>query len=324
MRSLHLFFQTLFQVIQAAVVRALRQMYLHGAMFTTSCMVISVVAFSMACFGGSGKNAFAAGAGVQTEEDKLGYGLGSSLIGEGPRDGLGGQRADAEAFGDGAVLEGWLASQDQPGAGVYGSLAKGMTGKAEEGSEKGSALIGDVLKEDTLVKLESEQAVRDRVGQAQKEIRVQQVADAARQAEEAVRKKEEEARRAALRIPYSEEDYQVMLQIVQAEAGGCDSRGKILVANVIMNRVRSSEFPDDITSVVYEKSQFSPVSNGSINRVQVTEDTIECVNRALDGEDYSQGALYFMNRSASYDGNVRWFDGSLSFLFSHGGHEFFK
>lgn len=324
MLSLHSFFQTLFQAIPAIGVKAFRQMYLHGAMLTTGCMVISVVAFSMACFGGSGENAFAAGAQVQTGEEKPGYGLGAALLGEGPRDGLGGQRTNAEAFGDGAMLEDWLARSKQPEPETYGRSAGQGTGKTEESCEKGSILIGDVLKEDTMMKLESEQAVRERVGQAQKEIRVQQVADAARQAKEEVQRKEEEARRAALRIPYSEADYQVMLQIVQAEAGGCDSRGKILVANVIMNRVRSSEFPDDITSVVYEKSQFSPVSNGSINRVQVTKDTIECVNRALDGEDYSQGALYFMNRSASYDGNVRWFDGSLSFLFSHGGHEFFK
>ncbi len=116
----------------------------------------------------------------------------------------------------------------------------------------------------------------------------------------------------------------MLLRIVQAEAGGCDSTGKILVANVIMNRVRSSQFPDNITDVVYERSQFSPVGDGSINRVTVSQDTIECVNRALDGEDHSQGALYFMNRSASYSGNVSWFDRKLTYLFHHDGHEFFK
>lgn len=125
------------------------------------------------------------------------------------------------------------------------------------------------------------------------------------------------------RIAYDEQDYEVMLKIVQAEAGGCDSTGKILVANVIMNRVESAGFPDDITSVVYERSQFSPVSSGAIDRVQVTRDTVECVDRALKGEDHSQGALYFMNRRASGD-NAKWFDRKLTFLFSHDGHEFFK
>ncbi|MCI8888656.1 MAG: cell wall hydrolase [Hungatella sp.] len=120
------------------------------------------------------------------------------------------------------------------------------------------------------------------------------------------------------------EDYQVLLKIVEAEAGVCDSKGKILVANVVLNRVRSKEFPDTIQEVVYQPSQFSPVSNGSINTCEVTSQTVDCVNRALAGEDYSQGALYFMNRGASKTGAVRWFDGRLTFLFSHQSHEFFK
>ena len=123
---------------------------------------------------------------------------------------------------------------------------------------------------------------------------------------------------------YTESDYNVLLRIVQAEAGGCDMTGKILVANVILNRVESDEFPDTITDVVYEKRQFSPVSNGSINRCKVEEETVEAVDRALAGEDYSEGALYFMNRRASSGSNVRWFDTHLDYLFQHGGHEFFK
>ena len=98
----------------------------------------------------------------------------------------------------------------------------------------------------------------------------------------------------------------------------------ILVANVIINRVRSPRFPNTIRGVVYQANQFSPVSNGSINRVRVTQETIDCVDRALAGEDYSQGALFFMNRGRSRSGAVGWFDRSLTYLFSHDGHEFFK
>ena len=123
---------------------------------------------------------------------------------------------------------------------------------------------------------------------------------------------------------YTESDYNVLLRIVQAEAGGCDMKGKILVANVILNRVESDEFPDTITDVVYEKRQFSPVSNGSINRCKVEQETVEAVDRALAGEDYSEGALFFMNRRASSGNNVSWFDTHLDYLFQHGGHEFFK
>lgn len=135
---------------------------------------------------------------------------------------------------------------------------------------------------------------------------------------------EEDPQAAEAFADYTESDYNVLLRIVQAEAGGCDMKGKILVANVILNRVESDEFPDTITDVVYEKRQFSPVSNGSINRCKVEEETVEAVDRALAGEDYSEGALYFMNRRASSGSNVRWFDTHLDYLFQHGGHEFFK
>lgn len=141
--------------------------------------------------------------------------------------------------------------------------------------------------------------------------------------EEEARRKAEEERRAARRIQVSDEDYQVMLRIVQAEAGICDEKGKILVADVIINRVLSDRFPDSVKSVVYQPSQFQPVSNGTINSVKVSAETIECVDRALEGEDYSQGALYFMNRRAS-GGASSWFDRRLTYLFAHDGHEFFK
>ena len=95
------------------------------------------------------------------------------------------------------------------------------------------------------------------------------------------------------------------------------------MADVIINRVLSKRFPNTVKGVVYQRSQFQPVSNGRINSVKVTPDTIRCVDRALDGEDYSNGALYFMNRQAS-GRQASWFDSSLTYLFAHGGHEFFK
>ena len=123
---------------------------------------------------------------------------------------------------------------------------------------------------------------------------------------------------------YSEGDYNVLLRIVQAEAGNCDIEGRVMVANVILNRVESGSFPNTITKVVYQKHQFSPVSNGSIKRCRVTSETVEAVDRALAGEDLTDGALYFMNRRASSKKNANWFDRHLEFLFKHGNHEFFR
>lgn len=126
----------------------------------------------------------------------------------------------------------------------------------------------------------------------------------------------------------SESDYDALIKIVEAEAGSEDETGKLLVANVVLNRVKSDQFPDTVTEVVYQrqggKVQFSPVGNGSIDSIVASAETIAAVERALAGEDVSQGALYFAARKAADPENMRWFDRSLTRLFAYGGHEFFN
>ena len=129
-------------------------------------------------------------------------------------------------------------------------------------------------------------------------------------------------------IRATDEDVENLMRIVQAEAGGEDRRGKLLVANVVINRVKSSKFPDNITDVVFQRkknvTQFSPVANGTIYRVKVSEETREAVYSALYGEDVSEGALFFMARKYAHPENAQWFDSNLVYLFSYGGHDFFK
>lgn len=125
----------------------------------------------------------------------------------------------------------------------------------------------------------------------------------------------------------SDEDYENLLQIVEAEAGTEDLKGKILVANVIMNRVNYPEFPDNVTDVIWQYiggvAQFSPVHDGRISEVVPTEETKEAVKQVLEGVDYSEGALFFIQKSAAAKGNIQWFDKSLTRLFKHGVHEFY-
>lgn len=126
----------------------------------------------------------------------------------------------------------------------------------------------------------------------------------------------------------TEQDISILERIVEAEAGGEDQDGKLLVANVVLNRVSSEDFPDTVEAVVFQKSkgvtQFSPVSDGRYDSVTVSEDTVEAVKRALGGEDISQGALYFAARKIADKTAMKWFDEQLTYLFVHGGHEFFR
>lgn len=125
----------------------------------------------------------------------------------------------------------------------------------------------------------------------------------------------------------SDSDYDVLVRIVEAEATGEDIKGKILVANVILNRVNHESFPDTVTDVVFEtcggSPQFSPTADGRFDTVEVTDESREAVNRALSGEDYSNGALYFSARSQADPENMNWFDSHLKWLFKYGGHEFY-
>lgn len=126
----------------------------------------------------------------------------------------------------------------------------------------------------------------------------------------------------------SEQDYDTLLRIVEAEAGGEDEDGKLLVANVVLNRVNNEKFPDTVTEVVMQRGkgvvQFSPTVDGRFQNVVISEETYEAVERALYGEDISQGALYFCARSRADSGKLRWFDKKLTRLFAYGNHEFFS
>lgn len=130
------------------------------------------------------------------------------------------------------------------------------------------------------------------------------------------------------RIKLSETDKNVLLRIVEAEATGEDITGKMLVANVILNRVKSDQFPDTVEQVVFQrkgnKYQFSPIRDGRYYEVSISEETKEAVERVLNGEDQSQGALYFMSRRYADSSNVRWFDNNLTKVMTYGTHEFFK
>ncbi len=121
-------------------------------------------------------------------------------------------------------------------------------------------------------------------------------------------------------------DYMTLLKIVEAEATGGDEKSKLLIANVVLNRVKDSRFPDTIYDVVWQRlsgsAQFQPTADGRINTVSVTDSTIKAVAKALNGEDPSQGALFFLARAHSDKENVEWFDQNLVKLYEYGGHEF--
>ncbi len=118
-------------------------------------------------------------------------------------------------------------------------------------------------------------------------------------------------------VPISLEDFDALCKIVHAEAGCEDLEGRILIANVVMNRVKSDIFPDDVKDVILQVGQFEPVTRGSYDHSTPDNLTKEAVIKALNGEDLSGGALYFQkSESKVWD--------THEYLFRHGSHSFYR
>lgn len=120
----------------------------------------------------------------------------------------------------------------------------------------------------------------------------------------------------------SEEDLLLLQKIVMAEAEGEPYQGKVAVANVVLNRLRSANFPDTIYDVIYQKSQFSPVANGRLKRVKPNADSIKAVNAALMGvKEVSDDTYFFLSLKLAQDLTVHH---SRTLAKTIGNHTFYK
>ena len=63
---------------------------------------------------------------------------------------------------------------------------------------------------------------------------------------------------------YTQSDLTLMAAIIQAEADNQSYEGKLAVGSVVMNRVKSSKFPNTVSGVIYQKNQFAPVNDGHL------------------------------------------------------------
>ena len=71
-------------------------------------------------------------------------------------------------------------------------------------------------------------------------------------------------------------------------------KGKVAVAAVVLNRVKSSSFPNSISGVIYQKGAFSAVSDGQIN-LSPDNESIKAARDAMNGWDPTGGCLYYYN-----------------------------
>lgn len=98
----------------------------------------------------------------------------------------------------------------------------------------------------------------------------------------------------------------LLAAIVEKEAGGSGYQGMLAVASVVMNRVRSSSYPDTVEGVIGQKGQFTGGISGLSNIISrgPSSAAIRAAEAALAGEDIVNGKVSFRSSSTGYSGTV--------------------
>lgn len=124
----------------------------------------------------------------------------------------------------------------------------------------------------------------------------------------------------AKEVELSDGDREMLERLITAEAESESLIGQALVGRVVLNRVASPDFPDTVEGVIFEDKQFSVISNGRFDRVDPEIDAYCAVNLICSGWDESQGATYF----EAVGNESTWHEDNLVYLFTEGGHKFYK
>ncbi|WP_256761314.1 spore cortex-lytic enzyme [Cohnella sp. WQ 127256] len=95
-------------------------------------------------------------------------------------------------------------------------------------------------------------------------------------------------------LGFTEKDMKMMANAVYGEARGEPYEGQVAVAAVIINRVKSSQFPNTATGVIFQPRAFTAVADGQI-WLTPNDKAVKAVKDAVSGWDPSDGCLYYFN-----------------------------
>lgn len=91
-------------------------------------------------------------------------------------------------------------------------------------------------------------------------------------------------------------DIQLLARAINGEARGEPYEGQVAVGAVILNRVKSSKFPNTIAGVIYEPGAFTAVSDGQINKsIDESSTVYKAARDAMNGWDPTNGCIYYFN-----------------------------
>ena len=111
----------------------------------------------------------------------------------------------------------------------------------------------------------------------------------------------------------------LLAKLVYAEARGEPYAGQVAVAAVVLNRVKSSSFPNTVAGVIYQPGAFSVVNDGQIN-LSPNQTAYNAARDALNGWDPSYGSIYYFNPNTATSSWI-W---SRPYVITIGNHRFCK
>ena len=121
---------------------------------------------------------------------------------------------------------------------------------------------------------------------------------------------------------YDSTDLYWLSRIISAEAKGESLEGQIAVGSVVMNRTRSSGFPNSVKDVVFDTKhgiQFAPAANGAVYQTP-TPSAIRAAKICLEGYSLSSKILYFFNPRLSPS---NWISQNRPYIMTIGNHKFY-
>jgi len=113
-----------------------------------------------------------------------------------------------------------------------------------------------------------------------------------------------------------------LARIINAEAEAEPFLGKVAVGNVVLNRVKSPEFPNSIWGVIFDRKwgvQFEPTVNGRIY-MEPTAESVRAAMMCLEGTNVAGSSLYFLNPAKSSN---FWIMQNRAYVTAIGGHLFY-
>lgn len=123
--------------------------------------------------------------------------------------------------------------------------------------------------------------------------------------------------------PYREEDLYWLSRIISAESRGEPLLGKLAVGTVVLNRVDSSEFPDNIYDVIFDRKwgiQFEPVANGTVYD-EPTQESVLAAKLVLEGARAAGESIYFLAPALT---DNHWIMESREYVTTIGCHWFYR